>query len=102
MSLPTEERCVLQTPHIATDLVDAHFERRFLQHLGIAPKLFARVGRVSDGIGCQDPTSNEDGSISPSNSDTQMHMVHDFHDLAGESPGRLLGLIGDARPRTDS
>jgi hypothetical protein len=25
-------------------------------------------------------------------------MVHDFHDLAGNSPARLLSMIGDARP----
>ncbi len=45
---------MLQTPHIATDLVDAHFKRRFLQHLGIAPKLFARVARFQTALDVKD------------------------------------------------
>jgi hypothetical protein len=27
-----------------------------------------------------------------------MHMVHDFHELAGPAPGLLISMIGDARP----
>jgi AraC-like DNA-binding protein len=76
------------------------FERRFLECTGLAPKVYARIARfqtaldakiyspvrpwleIAHGLGYHD----------------QMHMVRDFHDLAGNTPGKIFSSIGDARP----
>jgi AraC-like DNA-binding protein len=102
----------------ASDLFDAHgtlritdlangyslgtrqFERRFLRHVGFTPKLFARVARFQTALDLkirfpQKPWVNIATELGYHD---QMHLVHDFHDLAGDAPGLLLSQIGDARP----
>ena len=77
-----------------------HFERKFRQYSGIAPKYYARVARFQTAL---------DAKIgSPGRSwleiahdlgyHDQMHLVHDFHDLAADAPGSVLASIGDMRP----
>jgi AraC-like DNA-binding protein len=77
-----------------------HFEREFLQHIGIAPKLFARVSRFQTALDIKihRPERRWVDIAHELGYHDQMHMVHDFHDLAGNSPARLLSMIGDARP----
>jgi len=77
-----------------------HFERRFLEHVGFTPKLFARVARFQTALDLkirfpQRPWVDIANHLGYHD---QMHLVHDFHDLAGDAPGLLLSRIGDARP----
>jgi AraC-like DNA-binding protein len=76
------------------------FERRFLQHTGVRPKLYSRIARfqsaLDDKIGSPRRTWLD---IAHSHGyHDQMHMVRDFHGLAGDVPGEILASIGDMRP----
>jgi AraC-like DNA-binding protein len=67
------------------------FERRFVQEMGISPKLYARIIRFEAAL--------QRRAVSPSTSWTdiahdlgyhdQMHMVHDFTLLSGDSPDAI-------------
>jgi transcriptional regulator GlxA family with amidase domain len=69
-----------------------HFARRFIEHAGVSPKLFARIVRFQAAI--------ETKALSTGTSWTkiahnfgyydQMHMIHDFEQLAGGSPKEML------------
>jgi AraC-like DNA-binding protein len=77
-----------------------HFERRFLQHVGFTPKLFARVARFQTALDVKimSPKSRWADIANDLGYHDQMHMVHDFHDLAGDAPELLMSRLGDARP----
>lgn len=76
------------------------FERRFTHRIGIAPKTYARVARFQAAL--------DSKLLMPHRSwltvahdlgyHDQMHMVHDFHELAGAAPSETLATIRDARP----
>ena len=76
------------------------FERRFQAETGISPKRFARISRFQ--------TSLDAKLVSPARPwldiahsfgyHDHMHMVRDFHSLAGHSPTALLAQLGDTRP----
>lgn len=76
------------------------FERRFTHRIGILPKTYARVARFQSALDAK--------LLMPDRSwlaiahdlayHDQMHMVHDFHALAGAAPGEILATIRDARP----
>lgn len=80
------------------ELTERQFERRFLAQVGVTPKLYGRVIRFSAAL--------DRKLASPETSWThiahdlcyhdQMHMVHDFRDLAGDTPTRFLGRINEA------
>jgi AraC-like DNA-binding protein len=67
------------------------FERRFRQEIGLAPKLYSRIVRFEAAL--------RHKSLAPARHWTdiahslgyhdQMHMVHDFKQLSGESPSTL-------------
>jgi AraC-like DNA-binding protein len=67
------------------------FERRFAQEIGVSPKLYARIIRFEAAL--------QRRAVSPSMPWTdiahdlgyhdQMHMVHDFTRLSGDSPGAI-------------
>jgi AraC-like DNA-binding protein len=76
------------------------FERRFLDEIGMSPKLFARIARYQSAL--------DSKLASPSRSwleiahkfgyHDQMHMIKDFQSLSGCSPGGILKKLGDMRP----
>lgn len=75
-----------------TGLSSRHFTRRFIEHTGVSPKLLARIVRFQ--------ASLETKALCPGKSWTeiahqfgyydQMHMIHDFGQLAGGSPKEML------------
>jgi AraC-like DNA-binding protein len=76
------------------------FERRFLQGFGISPKRFARVARFQTALDNKIayPECPWIKIAHRLNYHDQMHMVRDFHELAGDSPSQIFTDIGDARP----
>jgi AraC-like DNA-binding protein len=76
------------------------FERRFLEYVGFTPKRFARVARFQTALDhkIRFPHKRWVDIANDLGYHDQMHLVHDFHDLAGDAPGLLLSRIGDARP----
>jgi AraC-like DNA-binding protein len=71
------------------------FERRFMQQVGVSPKLYARIARFEAAL--------ESKAISTAESWTdvahqlgyydQMHMIHDFRQFSGDIPTKLLGKL---------
>jgi AraC-like DNA-binding protein len=76
------------------------FERKFLRHTGVSPKTFARVARFQTALDAKiiSPKATWLAIAHDLGYHDQMHMVRDFHDLAGASPGTILASIGDGRP----
>ncbi len=82
------------------DIGVRQFERRFLDEIGMAPKLFSRITRFQ--------TALDDKLTSPDRSwltiahgcgyHDQMHMIRDFQSLGSDTPGSLLLQLGDMRP----
>jgi AraC-like DNA-binding protein len=76
------------------------FERRFLNEMGIAPKLFARIFRFQLALDSKLAVpgrswldiAHELGYYD------QMHMIKEFRNLSGNSPGGILLELGDMRP----
>lgn len=68
------------------------FERRFLPQMGMPPKLFARIARFEAALETKarfaartwTEVAHDFGYFD------QMHMVHDFEELTGETPTELL------------
>jgi AraC-like DNA-binding protein len=77
-----------------------HFEREFLRQVGFTPKLYARVARFQTALDqkIMHPHRRWVDIANDLGYHDQMHMIHDFHDLAGDTPGMLLSMLGDARP----
>ena len=71
------------------------FERNFLQHVGMRPKLFARIARFEaalDGKARSNTKSWTDVAHEFGYYD-QMHMVHDFSEFTGGTPTNTLNQI---------
>lgn len=83
-------------------LGNRHFERKFLKEVGVTPKLFARVARFQTALDMKlmRPQMRWIDIAHSLGYHDQMHLIHDFHDLAGDAPGLLVSQIGDARPHT--
>jgi len=79
-----------------------HFERRFIERVGMRPKLFARIARFEaalDGKARFTAKSWTDVAHQFGYYD-QMHMVHDFGEFTGETPtGTLVHLENVFRER---
>jgi AraC-like DNA-binding protein len=76
------------------------FERRFQEETGAAPKLFARVARFQAAVDAKLASPRRtwlDIAHSFGYYD-QMHMIHDFERLGGDTPRQLLAQMGDVRP----
>jgi AraC-like DNA-binding protein len=82
----------------SSGLTPRQFERRFVEQVGVAPKLYARIIRfnaaVDRKLACPNRTWTE--IAHELHYYDQMHLVHDFHDLAGDSPTRLLAHLDGA------
>jgi len=77
-----------------------HFERRFCAEVGMTPKRFARVARFETALDAKVacPQRSWLEIAHALHYHDQMHMIHDFQFMAGDSPGRLMEKLGDMRP----
>lgn len=77
-----------------------HFERRFRATMGVTPKQFARVARFQTALDTKVafPRRSWLDIAHTLHYHDQMHMIHDFQRLGGDSPGRLIEQLGDMRP----
>lgn len=76
------------------------FERRFQQETGASPKVFARVARFQAALDAKlaSPKRPWLDIAHVFGYHDQMHMIHDFEDLASHTPTKLISLLGDVRP----
>jgi len=76
------------------------FERKFIQTVGISPKLHACIARFQTALDAKlaSPTRSWIEIAHDLNYHDQMHMVHDFQRLAGDSPSGIVSKVGDMRP----
>jgi AraC-like DNA-binding protein len=76
------------------------FERRFSQEVGMPPKLFARIARFQTAVDWK--TSHPDLTwrhiAHQLGYHDQMHLIHDFGKIGGDTPGQLITSLGDSRP----
>jgi AraC-like DNA-binding protein len=71
------------------------FERSFIQHVGMRPKLFARIARFEAAL------DSKVRSATKSWTDVahefgyydQMHMIHDFTEFTGDTPSNTLNQV---------
>jgi AraC-like DNA-binding protein len=79
---------------------ERHFLRQFRRDIGICPKLFARVARFQTALDVKisHPQTTWLEIAHSLGYHDQMHLVRDFHTLAGGSPGQIFESIGDSRP----
>jgi AraC-like DNA-binding protein len=68
------------------------FERRFVQQVGVSPKLFARIARFEAALDrmARSPQGSWTEVAHRFGYYDQMHMVHDFSRFTGETPTRTL------------
>jgi hypothetical protein len=83
-----------------TSLGVRQYERRFLDEIGITPKLFARIARYQIALDTKlsTPTRPWLTIAQDFGYHDQMHMIKDFQRLGGGSPSSILSLLGDMRP----
>jgi AraC-like DNA-binding protein len=67
------------------------FERRFEYEIGVSPKLYARIIRFEAALQCRAnaPTTHWTSIAHDLGYYDQMHMIHDFTRLSGESPSAI-------------
>jgi AraC-like DNA-binding protein len=72
-----------------------HFARRFLEHAGVSPKLFARIVRFQAALETKALCTGKSWTEIAHNFGyyDQMHMIHDFKQLAGGSPKEMLAHL---------
>jgi AraC-like DNA-binding protein len=82
------------------DLSIRQFERKFLNEIGVPPKLYARVARFQTALDLKiaAPRRSWLEIAHDIHYHDQMHMIHDFKELAGDTPSRVFPGIGDLRP----
>jgi AraC-like DNA-binding protein len=87
----SQQGCVrVQALADCTGLGLRQFERLFTSHLGIAPKAYARILRFEAAIHRKSVSSHNWTTIAHElGYFDQMHMIHDFQALSGESPKQL-------------
>ena len=76
------------------------FERRFMNEMGFAPKLFARITRFQMALDAKitSPGRSWLDVAHQFGYHDQMHMITDFRKLSGANPNAILELLGDMRP----
>ena len=74
-------------------------ERAFLEQVGVAPKIFGRLARLSHALDLRRKDAREEwASIAlAAGFFDQSHMVRDFRALTGETPERFMALSERAR-----
>src|SRR6185312_2269483 len=83
-----------------TSLSVRQYERRFLDEVGITPKLFARITRYQMAMDAKvrAPARSWLTIAHEFGYHDQMHMIKDFQMLSGDSPCGILSQLGDMRP----
>ena len=68
------------------------FGRRFVQQVGMRPKLYARIARFEAALDgkARSPTKPWSDVAHEFGYHDQMHLVHDFREFAGETPTTVL------------
>ena len=71
------------------------FERQFVHDLGMGPKMYARIVRFEAAMRkkASSPNLNWTQIAHQLDYHDQMHMVHDFQSLSGESPTSLATYL---------
>ena len=96
------ERGVMRVDSSASDaaLSVRQYERRFLEEIGIPPKLFARITRCQMAMDAKltRPNSSWLTIAHEFGYHDQMHMIKDFQKLNNDSPAGVLAQLGDMRP----
>ena len=71
------------------------FERRFRYEIGIPPKLYARIARFEAALRrkAAAPAMQWTDIAHALGYHDQMHMVHDFKRLSGDSPTAICGQL---------
>jgi AraC-like DNA-binding protein len=79
----------------ASGLSTRQFERRFLEQVGVAPKLYARIIRFNAALDQKLRSPSRAWSDVAHDQDyyDQMHLVHDCRLFTGESPSRFLAQL---------
>ena len=79
----------------AAELSVRQFERRFRHEIGMSPKLYARVVRFEAAlrIKAAQPQTHWSEIAQIIGYYDQMHMVHDFNQLSGESPNLIWNQL---------
>ena len=76
-----------------------NFQRKFAGEVGIAPKLFARVGRFQLALDMKRAHGSNWLNVAHAlGYFDQMHMVKDFQAFGGDSPSHLIQKCGDFQP----
>lgn len=93
---------ILRIDQLATQagLSPRQFERRFVDEIGVPPKLFARITRFQRALDAKRSSpdrswlnlAHEFGYFD------QMHMIRDFRILGGATPGEVFREGGDLQP----
>jgi AraC-like DNA-binding protein len=78
-----------------TGLSIRNFQRTFQQHVGVSPKLFARIVRFEAALKTKAalPDMSWTTVAHEFGYHDQMHMIHDFQLLSGEAPTGILGQV---------
>jgi AraC-like DNA-binding protein len=78
-------------------LSQRQFERRFKQSVGVSPKRFTRVARLHRALHLKGlHTAWTWGQVAAEcGYHDQMHLVHEFQDLGGDTPSTLIDLAGE-------
>jgi len=72
-------------------LSERHLERLFAQHVGIGPKLFARVARLERTVALLGTTLGDQAALAAAAGYAdESHLLRDFRQLAGAPPAELL------------
>jgi AraC-like DNA-binding protein len=76
-----------------------NYERRFVEDMGISPKLFARLGRFQMALDIKRESGSSWLNVAHElGCFDQMHMVKDFRAFGGDAPSRLVQMCGDFQP----
>ncbi len=89
-------RCNVGDAARMTGISERQFERRCLEWAGVSPKALARVSRFQRAIG--EYRSGHSTWINIAHKVgyyDQMHLVRDFHDLAGGAPTQVMSEISE-------
>ena len=81
---------IAQLSH-STGLSARQFARRFTQQVGVRPKLYSRISRFEAALDSKlrSPGKSWLRVAHELGYHDQMHLIHDFHELSGEAPGRM-------------
>ncbi len=81
------------------------FERRFQREIGVGPKLYSRIVRFEAALRykSKEPGRRWTDIAHALGYHDQMHMVHDFRSLSGDTPGAICQELDMfVKPETDS